>query len=91
MSPRSATIGMVDGDELGAVRERALDLHLVDHLGDAVGDVGPAEQLAPEIHQLGHRAAVADELEDLRRDERDRLRMIEPMPRARRFCARKPA
>ena len=44
---------MVDGDELGAVGERALDLHLVDHLGDAVHHVGAAEQLAAEIHQLG--------------------------------------
>ena len=66
---------MVHRDELGAVRERPLDLHFVDHLGHAVGDVFDAQQLAAEIHQLGDRSSVADELEQLRRDESHGLGM----------------
>ena len=39
---------------------------------------GAAEQLPAEVHQLGDRAAVADELEELRRDQRDRLGVVQP-------------
>ena len=80
MLPCSATMGWWTVTSLVPSGKRAFDLDLVDHLGDAVGDVGAAEELPAEIHQLGHRAAVADELEDLRRDERDRFRMIQPDP-----------
>ena len=49
-----------------------------DHLGHAVHHLAAAEQLLAEIHQLGDRAAVADQLEQLRRDQRDRLGIVEP-------------
>ena len=68
---------MVHGHELGAVGKRSFDLHLVDHVRDAVHHVIVAEELAAEIHQLGHRSAVADELEDLRRDERDGFGIVQ--------------
>ena len=72
--------GIVHGDELGAVGERALDLHLVDHLGDAGLHLRAAEELPTEVHQLGDRAPVAHELEELARDEGDGLGVVEPEP-----------
>ena len=68
---------MVHRDELAAVRERAFDLHLDNHLGHPIHDVGAPQQLPPDVHQLGDRAAVANELHDLRADQRDRLRVVE--------------
>ena len=38
---------LVDGDQLRAVRERALHLHLADHLRDAVEDVGVPRRRRP--------------------------------------------
>src|SRR5437763_1350676 len=38
-----STNRIVHGDQLRAVGERGLDLHLVDHLGNAFHDVGPLE------------------------------------------------
>ncbi len=70
----------MDGDELRPVREGAFNLHLVHQVGDAVHHVGAPEKLPAQVHQLGDRAPVADELENLRRDQRDRLRMIELQP-----------
>ena len=69
---------MVDGHELRPVGERALDLDLGDHLGDAVEHLVRAEQPAAEVHELGDRPAVTDELEQLRRDERHRLDIVQP-------------
>ena len=43
---------------------------------------------AAEVHQLGDRAAVADELEQLRRDQRDRLGVVQAQRRARAASAR---
>ena len=68
---------MVHRDELGAVWECPLDLHFVDHLGHTVGDVFDAQQLTAEIHELGNRSSVPDELEHLRRDESHGFGMIE--------------
>ena len=47
-------------------------------IGDAVHDICAAEKLTPEIHQFGNRAAVADEFENLCRDQRHGFRMIQP-------------
>ena len=44
---------------------------------DAVSDVLTPEQLPAQIHQLGDGAAVADELEQLRCDQRDCLWIVE--------------
>ena len=71
---------MVDGHELGAVRERPLDLHLVDQLGHSLHHLAMAEHLAPDVHQLGDTAPLADELEQLRRDQRDGLGVAQPEP-----------
>ena len=58
---------LVHGDELGAVGEGRLDLHLVDHLGHALHDVVAGEHRAPGLHQLGDAAAVAGALQHERR------------------------
>ena len=68
---------MVHGHQLRAVRKRAFHLHLVDHLGDAVEHVRAPEQPPSQIHQLRDRTAVADELEQLRGDERDGFDVIQ--------------
>ena len=69
---------VVDGDELGAVREGGLDLDVVQHLGHAVHDVVAAEHLATADHQLGDGAAVAGAFEQVVGDDRDRFGMVEP-------------
>lgn len=68
------------GHQLGAVGKRALDLHVVDHSGHAGHDLVTAEKLPPEIHQLRDAAPIADELQQLRGDERDGLGMVQPPP-----------
>src|SRR5262250_2448489 len=68
---------MMDGDELGAVGERALDLNLFDHLRHSLHHVVATEDAEPGLHQLRHAPPVANALEDLRGDERERFRMIE--------------
>ncbi len=75
----------VHREQLRAVGERALDLHLADHPGDAGEHLAQAEQLLPLVHQHGDRLAVADHLEHLRCDQRDRLGVVEAQP------AREPA
>ena len=71
---------MVHRDELRPVRERSFHLHFRDQLRHAIHDLGAPEQPAAEVHQLGDAAAVADELEQLGGDQRDRLRMVEAEP-----------
>jgi hypothetical protein len=63
---------------LGAVREGALHLHLGEELGHALHDLGAVEEAVAQVHQLGHAAAVADELQELGGDERHGLRVVEP-------------
>src|SRR5262245_44603474 len=55
-----STDRMMDSDELRSVRERSLDLHLVDHLGHAFHDVVAPEDRLPGGHQLGNGATVTD-------------------------------
>ena len=68
---------IVNRHELGAVGKRTFHLHFVHELGDAVQHVGASEQTTSEIHQLGDGAAVADELENLRGDERHGFGMVQ--------------
>src|SRR5882757_2051952 len=68
---------VVDRDQLGAVGEGALDLHLVDHLGDAFHHLVAPENGQARLHQLGDGAAVADALEDVGGDDGERLGMVE--------------
>ena len=69
---------MVDGDQLGAVGECALHLHVVDHLRHPGHDLIAPQQLASNVHQLRHAASVADQFQQHRGDQCDRLRMIQP-------------
>ena len=71
---------VVHGDELGAVGERALDLHLGDQARHAVHHLSLAEHLAADAHQLGDAASVADQLEQDGRDQRDGLGIAQPQP-----------
>src|SRR5262249_26249239 len=68
---------VVHGHELGAVRERAFDLDLVHQFRYAVQHLRASEELSSQIHELRDAASVADELENLSRDERDGLRMVQ--------------
>src|SRR5215471_6320300 len=81
---------VVDCHELGAVGERAFDLHFVHQFGHAVHDLVASEQLPAQIHQLGDAAAVADEFEDLGGDQGDSLRVIQPQPAGEPFLCEKP-
>jgi hypothetical protein len=62
---------VMHGHELRPVGERPLDLHLVNHLGDAIHDLRAPEDSPPDIHQVGDTFSVANQLEELRREERD--------------------
>ena len=68
---------MMNRHELAAVRKRALNLHLDDHLRHVVHHIGASEQLSAEVHQLGDRAPIANELEHLRANQRDRFRIVQ--------------
>src|SRR5471032_2171253 len=59
----------------GAVRERCFHVDLGQHLGDALPDVVARQDLATSLHQVGDTAPVARPLEQVGRDERDRLRL----------------
>ena len=67
-----------NGDQFGAVRERAFDMHLADDIGHARLNLAAAKQFAADLHQFGHRMpAVADQLEDHRRNQGDGLGIVE--------------
>src|SRR5258705_2475099 len=69
--------GIVDGDELRAVGERALDLDFVNHLRHSFHHVVTPQDLRAERHQVRHRSAVADPLEHFAGDERNGLGMVQ--------------
>src|SRR5439155_15178995 len=73
---------LVNRDELGAVGKGSLDLDLRNHRRHAVHHGIRGEDGRPEAHDLGDRFAVADELQELRRDERDRFGVIQLEPAA---------
>ena len=68
---------MMHGHELRAIGERAFHLDFVHELGHPVHHVRAAEELPPDVHQLGDRPAVADEFENLGRDERHRFGLVQ--------------
>ena len=72
----------MDGDELRPVRERRLDLHVVDHLGDTIHHLRARDHLRAKLHQLGDGLAVARAFEDEIGDQRDRLRRLSLTPRS---------
>ncbi len=71
---------VMHGDELRAIGEGALDLHLVDHLRHALLHLRAAEDATAEVHEPRDRAAVPDELEQLGGEERDGLGVVEAQP-----------
>ena len=71
---------MVDGDELGPVGKGRLDLHGVDHRGDALHAVLDADDMGAGLHQVGDAAAVAGAFDDRRADVGDRFGVIELEP-----------
>src|SRR5690242_8364882 len=67
---------LVYRDQLGAVRESRLDLHVVDHLGDALHHLFAREDLCALLHQVSDGPAVARTLHDKIGNERDCLGMV---------------
>src|SRR5262249_51116091 len=69
--------GLMDGHELGAIRKRAFHLDLADHLAHTFHHGVSREDRRPDARDLGERLAVADELEELGRDQRNGLGMVQ--------------
>src|SRR5262249_3270414 len=68
---------MVNGDELGAVGERAFDLNLLEHLRHAFHHVVASQDVEPRRHEVRHGPAVANPLEDLGRDQRQGFGIVQ--------------
>src|SRR5262249_34341292 len=68
---------LMDGHELRAVRKRAFYLDLADHLAHSLHHRIEREDRRADARDLSGRLAIADELEKLGGDERNRFRMIE--------------
>ena len=66
----------MNGDQLCAVRECRLDLHIEDHFGYAIHHLIASQNGATVIHQLGDRLAITG-LQNRSTDQRNRFRMIE--------------
>ena len=69
--------GLVHGDQLGPVGERALDLYVVHQLGHALHDVCATEDALAEPHELLHRSPLTDPFEEHRGDQRDGLGVVQ--------------
>src|SRR3954453_4045499 len=63
--------------ELRPVRERRLDLPVVNHLRDSVHHLRAGKYLRAGLHELGNRLAVARAFQNEIADQRDRLGVIE--------------
>ena len=73
----------MDGDELGAVGERRLHLHLVEHLRHAVHHVVAASARRGRLAiRSADRAAVAGTFQQEGGDDRDGLGVVESAARA---------
>src|SRR5438128_5647301 len=68
---------LVHGDKLRAVRERRLDLHVVDHFGDSVHHLRAREHPRAGLHQFGHGLPVARAFKNEIGNQRDGFRMVE--------------
>ena len=74
----SASATALDQPAHSPIVERSLDLDLMQQRWYARQDMPLPQQGLAVLHQLRHRVlAIADALLKLRRDERDRLRLIE--------------
>ena len=67
----------MDGNELGAIRERGFNLHVGDHFRHSLHHVFAGEQGTPVAHQFSHCLAVPRPFHDRRTDECDGLRVIQ--------------
>ncbi len=54
-----------------------LDLDFVQHLGNAIHDLGAPDHMGRRLHQIGNAATVARPLDDEVADQRHRLRVVE--------------
>src|SRR6266571_2639866 len=63
-----------------AVRKGRLDLHLSEPFWHPLHDLIAAQNLSSVAHQLGHGLAITGPFQQLRTDERHRLRVIELEP-----------
>lgn len=71
---------MVDGNELGAVGERGLDLDVIEHLRDTVHHLLTAEHIAATDHEFGDLSPVTGTFQNVIGDQRDSFRMVQPEP-----------
>ena len=71
---------LVQRDQLGAIGEGRLDLHLVDHLGDSFHHVVAGQHPASGIHQIDHGPPVASRFVDPRCEDGDGLGVVELQP-----------
>lgn len=71
----------MDGDQLRTVREGRLHLNVLDHLRDAVHHLGPREQMPARVHDVADRLTGARLLEDVHRQQRHRLGVVQKQPR----------
>lgn len=69
--------GIVDGDQLGAVRERGLHLNVLDHLWNAVHHLAPAQQLPARVHDVADCLAGTRLLKDVHGQQGHHLGVIE--------------
>src|SRR5262249_47942963 len=74
---KASPYGLMDGHELGAIRKRAFHLDLADHVAHTVYHGVARKNRRPNAYDLGDRLAIADELEELSRDQCNGLRMVE--------------
>src|SRR5262245_19384599 len=75
--PSPSPNGMMNRHQFRPVRERALDLHFLEHLGHPVHHVVPGQDRDAEGHQVGDGGAVPDALQDLGGDQRQGLRLVQ--------------
>jgi hypothetical protein len=67
----------MDSNKFGTIRERRLDLNVVDHLGNAIHYLRAGNDARTGFHQFGNGSSVTRTLHDEIGNERDCLRVIE--------------
>ena len=72
--------GVVQRDELAPVRERGLDLNVVDHLGHAVHHLLGRKNGPPRLHELRNRRALPGPLDHPGAQQGDCLGVVEADP-----------
>ncbi len=83
--------GVMDGDQLGTIREGGFDLDVMDHLGNTLHHVIAGEQRRTERHQLRNGPAVSCPFQDFGRNIGHDFRIVELQSLALRRSATKAA